>query len=482
MAKPNVVYPAPSVCGVSPTLALTSQRPVATEALPRWVRAAACALLAVSGAFTVAARAADLTPACVDSSVGAYALPSGEIVVLTAASNPTGLRWIHDDGRTGLLRSDAGGATTKTRGWTTDLDPTDIDIGRCGGDSVMFEGQAARRIALDIQETFIVVEGARLAGRLVRPAGAHASPVPLVIEVQGSGRGSHVASNHRQFMLPAHGVAVLVYDKRGTGSSTGNYTQDFHTLAADAAAAFAHAVALMGDGVATRGFVGSSQGGWVAPLAAAQVPADFVIVNYGLAYSALLEDREQVLLGLRRAGWNDPEVLRKGAAVADAAGRVVTRRGEEDMRRMAQLRDAYRHESWWKDLAGEFTAFIANTSAEELARVAPSMDVGTSWEYDPMPTLRAISARQLWLVAGQDAEAPPEETLRRLSSLQEEGRPVTVVTFPGADHGLRRFDVVDGKRRELRFESGAHRVLIDWIRGFELAPRADESFVVVRPR
>ena len=430
----------------------------------------------------VAARDASFTAECLGANAGAYALSSGEIIVLNVAAKPTALRWTHDDGRTGLLQPDASGGLKGTRGWTTDPDTIAIDLKACDGTRLLFEGRTARRLELDIQETAIEVDGARVAGRLVRPAGQRGTPVPLVVEVQGSGRGSHIDSSHRQFQLPAHGIAVFVYDKRGTGRSTGRYTQDFHVLARDAAAAFTHASGLMREGATTRGFVGSSQGGWVAPLAAAQVPADFVIVNYGLAYSALQEDREQVLLGMRQAGWNDPDILRKAAAVADAAGRVVTRKGEEDMRGMAQLRELYRQEAWWKNLGGEFTVFIANTSAEELARLGPSMDVGTSWDYDPMPTLRALKARQLWLVASQDMEAPPEETLRRLDALQREGRPVTVVTFPEADHGLRRFEVVDGKRRETGYETGAHRVIVDWIHGVELAPRAGETFVVAHPR
>lgn len=448
----------------------------------RRARVFACALIA--GLFTCAVAASDArsSPECLGASAGAYALPSGEVIVLTVSADPMGLRWTHDDGRTGLLRPDASGGIKATRGWTTDADTTVIDLKECDATGLLFEGQAARRLELEIQETAIAVDGARVAGRLVRPMAKSGSPVPLVVEVQGSGRGSYIDSNHRQFQLPAHGIAVFVYDKRGTGRSTGQYTQDFHVLAQDAAAAFRHASGLMPEGATARGFVGSSQGGWVAPLAATHVQADFVIVNYGLAYSALQEDREQVLLGMQRAGWSAPGILRKAAAVADAAGRVVTRKGEEEMRRMAQLREMYRQEAWWKDLGGEFTSFIANTTAEDLARLGPAMDVGTSWEYDPMPTLRALEARQLWLVAGEDAEAPPEETLRRLDALQREGKPVTVVTFPEADHGLRRFEIVDGKRREVAYDKGAHRVIVDWIRGIELAPQDGENFLVAQPR
>lgn len=439
-------------------------------------RRALCAVILAGAAGT-----AQADTGCGGTEAGAYALPSGPVIVLTPSAKPIGLRWTHEDGRTGFLQPDASGNMKKTRGWSEEADHTRIELVECGA-SLAFEGETAARVDLQVRETSFDVGGTRFVGRLVRPAEAGEGHVPLVIEVQGSGRGSHLVSNHRQYLLPARGIAVFVYDKRGTGRSAGQYTQDFHVLARDAAAAFEHAWGLSSDGSAPRGFVGSSQGGWVAPLAAQQVPADFVIVNYGLAYSALREDREQVLLGMRAAGWDDPGVLRKAAAVADAAGRVVARKGDEDMQRMAELREAHGQEAWWKDLGGEFTGFIANTPAEELARLGPSMDVGTSWDYDPMPTLRSVPARQLWLVAGKDAEAPPEETLRRLRVLQAEGRPVTLVTFPDADHGLRQFEIVEGERRGIRYAPGAHRVIVDWIRDGGLAPRGDETFIVDRPQ
>jgi hypothetical protein len=46
------------------------------------------------------------------------------------------------------------------------------------------------------------------------------------------------------------------------------------------------------------GYWGSSQGGWVAPLAAKIDPVDFVIVAYGLAVSPIEEDREAIALDM----------------------------------------------------------------------------------------------------------------------------------------------------------------------------------------
>ena len=63
------------------------------------------------------------------------------------------------------------------------------------------------------------------------------APVPLAVVLHGSEDYSGHLYYPEQYRLPAQEIAVCVYDKRGTGDSGGEYTQDFYLLAADAAAA-----------------------------------------------------------------------------------------------------------------------------------------------------------------------------------------------------------------------------------------------------
>ena len=89
-----------------------------------------------------------------------------------------------------------------------------------------------------------VSHGTKLAGRIVMPPGE--GKVPLVVLIHGSEPDSALASYSLQRMLPAQGIAAFVYDKRGTGSSGGKYTQDYSLLADDAVAAVATARAAGG--------------------------------------------------------------------------------------------------------------------------------------------------------------------------------------------------------------------------------------------
>ena len=75
-------------------------------------------------------------------------------------------------------------------------------------------------------------------------------------------------------MFVSRGIAVLSYDKRGIGQSSGHYPGDFASvttidqLAGDAAAAARFLVAQPGIDPKRVGLVGISQAGWIIPQAA----------------------------------------------------------------------------------------------------------------------------------------------------------------------------------------------------------------------
>jgi hypothetical protein len=86
-----------------------------------------------------------------------------------------------------------------------------------------------------------------------------------------------------------------------------------------------------------------------------------------------------------------------------------------------------------------------------------------SWFYDPLPVLSHLDVPLLWLIAGQDREAPNEVTIERLRQLRQTGRPVEMVIFPTADHGLREFEIRNGKRVATRYVPGYFRMEWEWM-------------------
>jgi uncharacterized protein len=146
-----------------------------------------------------------------------------------------------------------------------------------------------------------------LAGTLMIPSrkGQH----PAIVFIHGSG------PQDRDFgPLPAlfarRGFAVLTYDKRGVGNSTGDFKQvPFYELAGDAVAGVRYLKTRKEINPNRIGVWGISQGGWLGPFAASQ-SADiaFVISVSGPGVTP----KEQMLFyrgnQLRRMGLSEQSV------------------------------------------------------------------------------------------------------------------------------------------------------------------------------
>ncbi|HEV8444387.1 MAG TPA: alpha/beta hydrolase, partial [Steroidobacteraceae bacterium] len=293
-------------------------------------------------------------------------------------------------------------------------------------------------LSLATVETRFMSGDLQLAGRLVMPPGK--DPVSLVILVHGSEDTSARQFFSLQRQLPAAGVGAFVYDKRGTGDSQGIYTHDYHLLAADAAAAIAEARRLAGSRAGRVGMQGSSQGGWVAPLAATLTPVDFVIVAYGLAVSPMDEDREAVALDMSRHGFGAEET-RKALEVASAAEGLIRNGFQSGYAEVAALRDRYSGEPWFAYLRGNITGVLLGQSEAWLREHGPVLLNGVIPDYDPMPALRQLKIPQLWILGADDIDAPIGATMSRLRTLRHEGKPIDVVIYPRAEHGILEYEL-----------------------------------------
>ena len=133
----------------------------------------------------------------------------------------------------------------------------------------------ARPLYMQQQAVDVRVDDGVTLARNDLEAALEPEPVPAVVLVHGSGplTREHLVGDTRR--LVRLGFAVLAYDKRGAGASSGLYLRSrdhpadvlLRRLAADAAAMFARLAA--DPEVDTRlGFFGASQAGWIIPLAA----------------------------------------------------------------------------------------------------------------------------------------------------------------------------------------------------------------------
>jgi uncharacterized protein len=222
------------------------------------------------------------------------------------------------------------------------------------------------------------------AGTLYLPP--RARRVPAVVYVPGSGpalRWSWQVPWVR--MTVDAGMAFLSYDKRGAGRSQGECCpgddDHFNLLAADADGALEAARRAPGVDSRRVGFLGTSQAGWVVPLAMVRDP-DHV------AFTALVD-----------------------------APAVTTN-----------------EEHQWSDLAGEEADHpppLTPAKKKELeGKLRPS-------GFDPVPLLGRTAVPGIWLYGGQDRSQPADRSAARLRRLRaSQGKDFTVVVFPSAGHGL----------------------------------------------
>ena len=327
-------------------------------------------------------------------------------------------------------------------------------------------------------ETTVPGRDVPLAGRLVLPKGT--GKVPVVVLVHGSEFSSARDFYWLQRLLPAQGIGVFVYDKRGTGGSGGKYTQDYSILADDAVAALNEARRLAGARAGRVGYQGGSQGGWVVPLAANRTHVDFAVVSFGLAVSAIDEDRQEVELEMKLAG-HGPAETAKALEVAGAAEAMAMSDFTEGFEAFDAVRAKYRNEPWFKDLRGNLTRLVLPLSLEEMRETSKIYRFGTPWTYDAMPTLEATRAPQIWILGGDDLDAPSAETARRIRSLQAKGKPFTLAVFPGAEHGMTEFAGTGIDRTSTRFAPGYFQMMADFVRDGRLKATYGRA-AITRPK
>tara|TARA_R110002126_G_scaffold291790_1_gene458431 strand:- start:12231 stop:13631 length:1401 start_codon:yes stop_codon:yes gene_type:complete len=115
-----------------------------------------------------------------------------------------------------------------------------------------------------------------LSGTLTLPRNNKKSPVVILISGSGPQDRDETVANHKPFLILAdhltrQGIAVLRFDDRGVGKSTGNFsnatTKDFSTDVISAVKYLKSRKDIDSDNI---GLIGHSEGGIIAPLAANQ--------------------------------------------------------------------------------------------------------------------------------------------------------------------------------------------------------------------
>jgi uncharacterized protein len=291
----------------------------------------------------------------------------------------------------------------------------------------------------------------RLVGDLHLPPGASPeSTVPAVVMVAGSGPSSGAYARNWEDIgerLAAVGLATFGYDKPGCGASTGDWTRlTLHDRAQESLAAVA-ALAAQPEVDGNRiGLFGGSQGGWVAPLAAAASDSVKAIVSIsGPGVSVAESEEYQVEAEGEREGYPPEEIAEALALYRRVLARL--RAGDEP----ADI------------LAGEI--HLLGSRVAELAEVTSVKELeffGRIADYDPVPALESLRCPILAIFGSDDVHVPTKASIAAYEAAFARSGHTRhdIVVFPGADHRILVADPTTGQPRRA---PGLFELIATWL-------------------
>ncbi|MDH3339634.1 MAG: alpha/beta fold hydrolase [Gammaproteobacteria bacterium] len=250
----------------------------------------------------------------------------------------------------------------------------------------------------------------RLAGTLTLPDSP--SECPAVVLLQGSGpldRNEEVFG-FRPFAVIAdyfsrNGIAVLRYDSRGVGGSTGvplQYT--LSDIADDSLAAVRYLKSRCDLNLVSIGLCGHSQGGIVAPICAAQSrDVAFIICISGVGVTGATNHLAQTKLIAECDGATGDEVehvLQSMNHVIDLVHNGASRTElEPEIARMVQKQTSQHSESTDDAISSEIDCHLTMFASPWFKSYV---------DHDARPVLESVECPVLLIFGGLDRQVPPE--------------------------------------------------------------------------
>ena len=289
------------------------------------------------------------------------------------------------------------------------------------------------------ETSFASADGTRIAGTLTLPE--FGGTLAGLVMVRGRGCASRVNGKARRFAR--YGIAVLTYDKRGSGQSEGDCaTFTFDELTADAMAAFEHLAAHPRVDAARVGFMGESAGAWTIQAATERQlrkggdAAAFLITWIGPSTSIIQQQISSAATYGAAIGLSEE---RQG--ILAEVSRIIVDGSLSDDEAFAKL-DAIRQKAeaeGWLD---------QGFGGDDIPRARA--DMPKLWlrrfGYDPSAFLKALGDRPYLAVFGaKDPIVPVDENV---SALKGTGSDVEVVVLKESGHGY------DFGERAIKLPSG----------------------------
>lgn len=263
-----------------------------------------------------------------------------------------------------------------------------------------------------------------LSGTLYLPAATQ--PVPAIIAFHAAATPTRNLAlfRHLKQIGPALGIAVFVYDRRGSGKSGGEPAHGNYDALADDGIAALHLLASDRRIDSKRiGFWGLSQGGWISLLAASRCPE----TAFAIAISAPMTTPDvqmtfAVTNILRIRGYSQADI-----DLAVAARKAVDdfERGELDRATAQKRLDAAAAKPW-------FALTYMDQTFKDPDKSAWAREI----RHDPMTILPRVRVPTLIIYGAADPWVPVRLSLERLTASAAQYPNITTVVVTGADHDM----------------------------------------------
>ena len=265
--------------------------------------------------------------------------------------------------------------------------------------------------------TFASQNGAaQLSGTLTIPQGAGPFPAALLISGSGPQNRDEFLAGHRPFLVIADyltrkGVAVLRYDKRGIGKSTGDFsaatTREF---AADAESALGYLKTRKEVSPGKTGTLGHSEGALIAPILGAEGGVAWIVLLAGPAQTG-----ERIMLA-------------QSQAIASTAGMPAAQVAQSldfDKKAYALVREEKDQTLLEKKIAAMVVSSGVAESQVPASVAAQIHMLSSPWfryflDYDPLPALQKVKCPLLALNGEKDLQVSAKDNLPLIQKALED--------------------------------------------------------------
>ncbi len=229
----------------------------------------------------------------------------------------------------------------------------------------------------------VPADGAVLAATIDFPSGE--GPFPTIVLGHGSGRTKRQDLEGTAEQYVGEGFAVVRYDKRGIGESTGQYVAP-----------------------------GAANSETIFPILAADLAA---IVDF-FRLDSRIDSGKIGVLGVSQAGW----IMPLAASMSEHITFIVSVSGAASSVGVSDYFDGIAEGRTHAELADSLAAYDGIEG------------------FDPDPYLRALAIPALWVYGGEDRSNPTANDVAILELIRAEtGNDFTIHLFERANHNLRDF-------------------------------------------